>query len=80
MARQVLDNLVARGLPEPSAVLVSPLQRTLQTASLIFPGHDNIHVREVRQCVSTPWLFLPCLHPSVIMRVELNAAAMLAML
>lgn len=30
----------------PTQVLVSPLQRALQTADLAFPDHTNIHVRE----------------------------------
>mmetsp|Transcript_12253 Transcript_12253/g.27786 ORF Transcript_12253/g.27786 Transcript_12253/m.27786 type:complete len:290 (-) Transcript_12253:95-964(-) len=34
------------GLPLPSSVFVSPLQRTLQTAAILFPGHQGIHVRE----------------------------------
>ena len=34
-------------LPEPTNLLVSPLQRTLQTASIIFPEHPNAHVREL---------------------------------
>jgi broad specificity phosphatase PhoE len=33
-------------LPFPTEVLVSPLQRTLQTADLVFPDHSNIRVRE----------------------------------
>jgi broad specificity phosphatase PhoE len=33
-------------LPIPQEVFVSPLQRTLQTASRVFPDHPNIHVRE----------------------------------
>jgi broad specificity phosphatase PhoE len=33
-------------LPPPTRVLVSPLQRTLQTAELVFPHHPNVHVRE----------------------------------
>jgi broad specificity phosphatase PhoE len=33
-------------LPPPTEVFVSPLQRALQTADLIFPDHSNIIVRE----------------------------------
>lgn len=33
-------------LTPPTCVLVSPLQRALQTADLIFPDVENIHVRE----------------------------------
>jgi hypothetical protein len=33
-------------LPPPTEVLVSPLQRTLQTADLVFPDHCNIRVRD----------------------------------
>jgi broad specificity phosphatase PhoE len=33
-------------LPPPTEVLVSPLQRTLQTADLVFPDHLNIRVRD----------------------------------
>ena len=45
-ARQVMKELHAKGLPEPAEVLVSPLQRAMQTANIIFPDCDNIHVRE----------------------------------
>ena len=42
-----LDELVhLHALPYPTKVLVSPLTRTLETANLIFPNHDTIHVRE----------------------------------
>eukprot|EP00322_Chrysochromulina_rotalis_P028528 CAMPEP_0115853734 /NCGR_PEP_ID=MMETSP0287-20121206/13658_1 /TAXON_ID=412157 /ORGANISM="Chrysochromulina rotalis, Strain UIO044" /LENGTH=319 /DNA_ID=CAMNT_0003307823 /DNA_START=16 /DNA_END=975 /DNA_ORIENTATION=+ len=44
--RKALDVLHAGGLPPPSCVLVSPLQRTLQTAALVFPGHDKVLVCE----------------------------------
>jgi len=37
----------AEGLPEPTAVLVSPLLRTLQSASILFPGHGNMRVCEM---------------------------------
>jgi broad specificity phosphatase PhoE len=33
-------------LPPPTEVLVSPLQRTLQTADLVFPDLNNIRVRD----------------------------------
>ena len=33
-------------LPAPTSVLVSPLQRTLQTAALVFPSHGDVCVRE----------------------------------
>jgi broad specificity phosphatase PhoE len=39
----ICDNL---GIAFPTEVMVSPLQRTLQTASLIFPNHKNMLVRE----------------------------------
>lgn len=45
-ARCLVDSLVGRGLPEPSRVFVSPLQRTLQTAAAAFPGHEHVDVRE----------------------------------
>ena len=35
--------------PSPAEVLVSPLQRALQTADLVFPHHTNIRVREELQ-------------------------------
>lgn len=34
-------------LPMPTAVLVSPLRRTLQTAAAIFPNHPKVHVCEL---------------------------------
>jgi broad specificity phosphatase PhoE len=37
---------LAKKYAPPTQVLVSPLQRTLQTANLAFPDHANIHVRE----------------------------------
>eukprot|EP00529_Nitzschia_sp_RCC80_P023128 CAMPEP_0113453466 /NCGR_PEP_ID=MMETSP0014_2-20120614/7370_1 /TAXON_ID=2857 /ORGANISM="Nitzschia sp." /LENGTH=476 /DNA_ID=CAMNT_0000344857 /DNA_START=282 /DNA_END=1712 /DNA_ORIENTATION=- /assembly_acc=CAM_ASM_000159 len=33
------------GLPRPNYVVVSPLTRTLETCDIIFPDHDDIHVR-----------------------------------
>lgn len=46
-ARLTLEAILKRhGLTRPSKVLVSPLTRTLETADLIFPDHDAIHVRE----------------------------------
>ncbi|CAE8694044.1 unnamed protein product, partial [Polarella glacialis] len=41
-----LNMLLARGLPRPGRIFVSPLERTLQTAAIVFPGHPGIHVRE----------------------------------
>lgn len=35
-----------RAMPTPTCVFVSPLQRTLQTAAILFPGHPAVHVRE----------------------------------
>ena len=35
-----------RGVPQPTLVLTSPLQRALQTAALLFPEHPNVVVRE----------------------------------
>lgn len=34
------------GLPAPAVVLVSPLQRTLETAAILFPDHPRVHVCE----------------------------------
>jgi len=40
--------LIRQGkVPEPTGLLISPLQRTLQTASIIFPNHPNAHVRDL---------------------------------
>jgi len=40
----------SKSLEKPTQVLVSPLQRTLQTAAIIFPDHGNIKVRdEIRE-------------------------------
>jgi len=44
--RMQLEELTSKGLPAPSRVLVSPLQRTLQTAALAFPSHANLQARE----------------------------------
>eukprot|EP00929_Paragymnodinium_shiwhaense_P050173 TRINITY_DN25287_c0_g1_i1.p1 TRINITY_DN25287_c0_g1~~TRINITY_DN25287_c0_g1_i1.p1 ORF type:complete len:1418 (-),score=248.97 TRINITY_DN25287_c0_g1_i1:25-4278(-) len=41
-----LAGLHDRGLPRPTAILTSPLLRTLETASIIFPFHSCVHVRE----------------------------------
>eukprot|EP00418_Pyrodinium_bahamense_P068708 CAMPEP_0179099108 /NCGR_PEP_ID=MMETSP0796-20121207/45707_1 /TAXON_ID=73915 /ORGANISM="Pyrodinium bahamense, Strain pbaha01" /LENGTH=806 /DNA_ID=CAMNT_0020796903 /DNA_START=119 /DNA_END=2541 /DNA_ORIENTATION=+ len=41
-----IHQLSTRGFPKPTSILVSPLERTLQTAALIFPGHPNTHVVE----------------------------------
>ena len=47
-ARQCRAQLRSLGekFSRPTQVLVSPLQRALQTADLVFPDHANIHVRE----------------------------------
>lgn len=46
-ARTSIERIVKeKGLPPPTEVLVSPLQRAIQTADIVFPAHDNIHVRE----------------------------------
>lgn len=46
-ARRALDATIASsGLLVPTLVLVSPLQRALQTAALIFPDHPDVRVRE----------------------------------
>lgn len=45
-ATNIRDAIARRGLPPPQEVLVSPLQRALQTANAIFPGHAGVHVRE----------------------------------
>eukprot|EP00448_Togula_jolla_P030737 CAMPEP_0170636082 /NCGR_PEP_ID=MMETSP0224-20130122/37590_1 /TAXON_ID=285029 /ORGANISM="Togula jolla, Strain CCCM 725" /LENGTH=294 /DNA_ID=CAMNT_0010965675 /DNA_START=41 /DNA_END=925 /DNA_ORIENTATION=+ len=39
-----LEGLYAMGLAKPETVYVSPLQRALKTASIMFPNHHNIHV------------------------------------
>jgi len=63
LAKTELEELTSAspGLPVPARVLVSPLQRTLQTAGLIFPGRSVIQVcedlRERETC-------LPCDTPS----------------
>jgi len=45
--RATIERLIGGGLPAPTVVLVSPLQRTLQTAALVFPAHQNVSAREV---------------------------------
>jgi broad specificity phosphatase PhoE len=45
-----LAGLCDRGLPMPTVVFTSPLQRTLQTAAAVFPHHSNVHaLEEVRE-------------------------------
>lgn len=39
--------VASQPLPRPTAVLVSPLLRTLQTAAILFPEHPNVHVCKV---------------------------------
>lgn len=43
-------------LPEPGEVLVSPLNRTLSTADIMFPHHNSIRVREElrERCTGKP--------------------------
>jgi broad specificity phosphatase PhoE len=57
-AAQTLRNLQSQHplLTPPTRVLVSPLTRTLETANLLFPEHNNIHVRaELRErCTGKP--------------------------
>ena len=46
-ARNDIERIIKeKELPPPTEVLVSPLQRALQTANIVFPGHKNIKVRE----------------------------------
>mmetsp|Transcript_41684 Transcript_41684/g.107916 ORF Transcript_41684/g.107916 Transcript_41684/m.107916 type:complete len:1336 (+) Transcript_41684:116-4123(+) len=45
-AKCEIAGLKERGLPTPTTVLTSPLQRTLQTTALIFPFHPSVHARE----------------------------------
>jgi len=45
-ARRAMQELHSKGFPPPDEVYVSPLQRAMQTAALIFPECTNIHVRE----------------------------------
>ena len=46
-ARNDIERIIkGKALPPPTEVLVSPLQRALQTANIVFPGHKNIKVRE----------------------------------
>mmetsp|Transcript_52654 Transcript_52654/g.125800 ORF Transcript_52654/g.125800 Transcript_52654/m.125800 type:complete len:287 (-) Transcript_52654:139-999(-) len=46
-AKTELESLLsAEGLAAPSSIFVSPLQRALQTATIVFPEHPSIHVRE----------------------------------
>mmetsp|Transcript_165149 Transcript_165149/g.292464 ORF Transcript_165149/g.292464 Transcript_165149/m.292464 type:complete len:296 (-) Transcript_165149:66-953(-) len=60
-AQRVVCKLQDEGLPEPSIIFVSPLQRTLKTAQVIFQDHPNVHVREeLRERVTG----LPCDEPS----------------
>lgn len=45
-----VNELLRQGFPGPSRVLVSPLERTLQTAALVFPGHpDTVVVESLRE-------------------------------
>jgi len=44
--RAGLAELAGRGFPPPAVVLVSPLQRTLQTAAAVFPEHPNVRACE----------------------------------
>jgi len=56
-AKKELEGLYARGMPKPTVVLVSPLQRTLQTSTAIFPFHSNVQVcEELRERMTG----LPC--------------------
>jgi len=45
-AQNEINRLLNRGFPKPTGIVVSPLERTLQTAALIFPGNPNTHVVE----------------------------------
>lgn len=46
-ARKDIERIIKeKNIPPPTEVLVSPLQRALQTARIVFPNHKNIHVRE----------------------------------
>ena len=47
--RVVKELHATQGLPLPTVVFVSPLQRALQTADRVFPDCTNIHVRAILQ-------------------------------
>jgi hypothetical protein len=40
----IWTSALRQGYPQPTAIYVSPLQRTLQTAAILFPEHPGIHV------------------------------------
>jgi len=44
-----LTSKIDNPLPKPSTVLVSPLQRTLQTAAQVFPNHPKVRVHSIVQ-------------------------------
>jgi len=48
--QEEFNMLLREGFPAPSRILVSPLERTLQTAALVFPGHpDTVVVEALRE-------------------------------
>lgn len=55
-SNQLKELIREHRLPPPREVLVSPLTRALETANLIFPEHNNIHVREElrERCTGKP--------------------------
>lgn len=60
-AQRIVSELEGQGLPSPTVVYVSPLQRTLKTAQVIFKEHPNVRVREeLRERITG----LPCDTPS----------------
>jgi len=52
-ARQTIETLIHdKGFPAPTEVLVSPLERALETANIVFPEQSNVRIRvreEVRE-------------------------------
>lgn len=45
-AQAEMNRLMAKGISMPTRVLVSPLERALQTAAIVFPNHPSTHVVE----------------------------------
>ena len=52
---QCIDNIKIFNDIDIDIILVSPLIRTLQTASLLFPNYNNMEINEdIRECILNP--------------------------
>ena len=51
----IWTSALRQGYPQPTAIYVSPLQRTLQTAAILFPEHPGFMSLGQCHCEAVHW-------------------------